>query len=268
MRFIVVLAIVFGTAEAVYAQAAATPPVKLGDVVVTGSLRARAEACNWFQGTANDDYVYSGNIVRLGLTQTKKRYDWQVEVAVPFLLGLPDDAIAAAPQGQFGLGPAYYAANTNRTNVAELFVKQASIRFRGLGGIEGQSVKAGRMEFIDGTEVAPWNGTLVAVKRDRIAHRLIGNFSFSHVGRSLDAVQYALNNKKLNFTFLAGRPTDGVFQVDGWRDLKINVFYGALTGQTGTGPNAGEWRVFGVGYRDYRDEIGRASCRERVCQYV
>ena len=37
--------------------------------------------------------------------------------------------------------------------------------------------------------------------------------------------------------------------------MDINVFYGALTGQTGMGPTAGEWRVFGIGYRDYRDGI-------------
>lgn len=117
------------------------------------------------------------------------------------------------------------------------------------------------MEFIDGTEVAPPNATLAAVKRDRIAHRLLGNFAFSHVGRSFDGVQYALNSKKLNFTFLAARPTDGVFQVDGWRDLDINVFYGALTGQAGTGTNAGEWRAFGIGYRDYRDGVLKTDNR-------
>ena len=259
MRLIVVLAIVLGTADAVYAQAAATPPVKLGDVVVSGSLRVRAEAWNWFQGNANDDYVYSGNLARLGFTQTKKRYDWQVEFAVPFLLGLPDDAIAAAPQGQLGFGAAYFAANDKSRNAGELFIKQGTIRVKGLGGIDGQSVKAGRIEFIDGTEVAPGNATLVAVKRDRIAHRLLGNFVFTHVGRSFDGVQYVLSNKKLNFTFLGARPTRGVFQVDGWGELDVNVFYGALTRQTGTGPDAGEWRVVGIGYRDYRDGVKNGS---------
>jgi hypothetical protein len=76
------------------------------------------------------------------------------------------------------------------------------------------------------------------LKLGRIAHRLIGNFGFSDVGRSFDGVQYSLNPPKWNVTLLAARPTRGVFQVDGWGELKANVFYGAVTGQlpVGQGP--------------------------------
>lgn len=261
MRLIVVLAIFLGTAEAAHAQAAATPPVRLGTVVVAGSLRTRSEGWNWFKSSAKDDYVYSGNLARIGLTQTKTRYDWQVEFAVPFLLGLPDDAIASAPQGQLGLGASYFAANNKGTNTADLFLKQATFRVKGIGGIAGHSLRVGRMEFMDGTEVVPPNAALAAVKRDRVAHRLLGNFGFSHVGRSFDGVQYVLSNPKLNFTFLAARPTRGVFQVDGWGNLDINVFYGALTGQVGTGGNAAEWRVFGIAYDDRRDGVLKTDNR-------
>lgn len=233
----------------------------MGDLVVTGSLRTRAEAWNWFEGRADDSYVFPGSIARIGVSQKKARFDWQIELAVPFLLGLPDDAIAPGAQGQLGLGATYFAANSSRTNVAEIFVKQASVRFTGLGGVAGQSLKAGRMEFIDGTEVMPGNATLAAVKRDRIAHRLLGTFAFSHVGRSFDGAQWTLANKTLNFTSFAGRPTRGVFVVDGWTELDINVFYGALTGQAGTGTSAGEWRVFGLGYFDRRDGVLKTDNR-------
>ncbi|MBI2185984.1 MAG: alginate export family protein [Acidobacteria bacterium] len=233
----------------------------MGDIVVAGSLRTRAEAWNWFEGRADDSYIYPGSIARIGLSQKKARVDWQLEFAVPFLLGLPDDAIAPGSQGQLGLGATYFAANNNRTNVAELFVKQASVRFTGLGGVAGQSLKAGRMEFIDGTEVTPGNGTLAAVKRDRIAHRLLGNFAFSHVGRSFDGAQWVLSRRALNITAFAGRPTRGVFVVDGWSGLDINVLYGAVTEQTGTGANAGEWRVFGLGYFDRRDGVVKTDNR-------
>ncbi|MBI4265800.1 MAG: alginate export family protein [Acidobacteria bacterium] len=233
----------------------------MGDIVVAGSLRTRAEAWNWFDGSADDSYVYPGSIARIGLSQKKTRVDWQIELAVPFVLGLPDDAVAPGAQGQLGLGATYFAANSNRRNVAELFVKQASVRITDLGGVAGQSLKAGRMEFIDGTEVTPRHATLAAVKRDRIAHRLLGNFAFSHVGRSFDGAQWVLNRSALNATAFAGRPTRGVFVVDGWSGLDINVFYGALTGQTGTDADAGEWRVFGLGYFDRRDGVVKTDNR-------
>ena len=117
------------------------------------------------------------------------------------------------------------------------------------------------MELIDGTEVTPKDGTLAALKRDRIAHRLIGNFGFSDVGRSFDGVQYNLNRSKLNLTLFGGRPTRGVFQVDGWGELNINVFYGALTGQVGGKESVGEWRIFGLGYQDLRDGVLKTDNR-------
>ena len=55
-----------------------------------------------------------------------------------------------------------------------LFLKQGWIRFKGLGGPAGQSLRVGRLEFNDGAEVTPANTALAALKRDRIAQRLIG----------------------------------------------------------------------------------------------
>ena len=176
-------------------------------------------------------------------------------------LGLPDDAIAPVAQGQLGFGASYFAANHRNTNAGMVFAKQGFVRFKRLGGVEGQSLKLGRMELIDGTDVTPKDGTLAALKRDRIAHRLIGNFGFSDVGRSFDGVQYNLNRSKLNLTLFGGRPTRGVFQVDGWGELNINVFYGALTGQVGGKESAGEWRIFGLGYQDLRDGVLKTDNR-------
>jgi len=182
-------------------------------------------------------------------------------LAVPFLLGLPDDAIAPGAQGQLGFGASYFAANQRETNVGMAFPKQGFLRFKKLAGVEGQSLRLGRFELIDGAEVAPKESTLAALKRDRIAHRLIGNFGFSDVGRSFDGVHYVRNGRKLNLTLFGGRPTRGVFQVDGWGELNINVFYGALTGQVGGTQSAGEWRIFGLGYQDLRDGVLKTDNR-------
>jgi hypothetical protein len=257
-RYSLVFLLLAGCANA---QTSIPSAIKIGDVTVAGSLRTRVESWDWFEGNANNDYTYPASLLRLSFSESRKAFDWQLELALPFLLGLPNDAIAPGAQGQLGLGATYFAANGRSTNAAMLFAKQGFLRFNELGGVAGQSLKLGRMEFFDGAEVTPKDPTLAALKRDRIAQRLIGNFGFSDVGRSFDGAQYSLNRSSLNVTLLAARPTRGVFQVDGWGELKSNVFYGALTGQLpGKTANA-EWRIFGLGYSDYRDGVVKTDNR-------
>ncbi|HKE23965.1 MAG TPA: alginate export family protein [Bryobacteraceae bacterium] len=243
------------------AQNPPSAPLEIGGITVSGSLRTRVESWDWFGANANNSYTYPASILRLSFAEAKNTFDWQLEFALPFLLGLPNDAIAPGAQGQLGFGASYFAANSRNTNTAMVFAKQGYIRFKGLGGAPGQSLKLGRMEFIDGTEAAPSDPTLAALKRDRIAHRLIGNFGFSDVGRSFDGVEYSLDRANLNFILLAARPTRGVFQVDGWGELNANVFYGALTGQIPGKRASAEWRVFGLGYSDYRDGVVKTDNR-------
>jgi alginate export protein len=236
-------------------------PADAGAVTVSGSFRSRVESWNWFGDSPSGEYTYPGSLLRAGFAQSRKTIDWQVEAALPFLLGLPGGAMLPGAQGALGLGANYYAANDSRTDVARLFVKQAAVRFKQMGGVAGQSLKLGRFEFIDGTETMPKDATLAALKRDRIAHRLIGNFGFSHVGRSLDGALYALDRGSWNLTALAVRPTRGVFDLDGWGDLDVNVFYGAATRRFGSTSHAGEWRAFGIGYDDYRDDVLKVDNR-------
>src|SRR6266849_2591086 len=265
-RFAVLRAIVSAllcgiSVPSVCAQGALSQPITVGDVVVSGSLRSRAYGWDWFGGTPNGSYTYPGSLFRIGLSESKKAYDWQLELAVPFLFSLPERAIGPSAQGQMGLGATYFAANNNQSNAAGAFIKQGAIRFNDLWGVKGQSLKVGRMEFNDGAEVMPKNGALTALKRDRISQRLLGAFGFSDVGRSFDGIHYSLNKSDLNVTFLGARPTRGVYQVDGWGELNVNVFYGALTGQLGGEKNNGEWRVFGLGYQDYRDNVIKTDNR-------
>src|ERR1700681_4242742 len=64
-------------------------PVKLGEVTFSGSLRARLYDWDWFQpASGNNSYAYSGNLLRLAISQKWDRWDWNAEFGVPFLLGL------------------------------------------------------------------------------------------------------------------------------------------------------------------------------------
>jgi hypothetical protein len=238
----------------------AQAPIKIGDAVVSTSFRSRSYSWDWFGDAPGGDYTYSGSLLRFGLTETKKMFDWQVEFSVPALVNMPTAAVMPAPFGQLGLGGSYSAANSGATNSSSIFLKQGNFRLKGIGGVAGQSLKVGRMEFIDGSEVTPGHSTLAAVKRDRIAQRLLANFGFSDVQRSLDGAQYVLDTPKLNVTAVAARPTEGVFQVNGWDELKINVFYGAVTGEHGKYA-ATDWRVFALGYSDYRTGVVKTDNR-------
>jgi hypothetical protein len=154
------------------------------------------------------------------------------------------------PQGQLGLGANYFAANRDST-AAYFFAKQGFVHLKRIFGDKASSLHLGRFEFVDGAEVAPKDTTLAILKRDRMAHRLLGNFGFSHVGRSFDGIQYVRGTSGMNLTLLAARATQGVFQVSGWGDLDTDVLYGALTRSVGK-KSPGEWRVFALSYHDGR----------------
>jgi hypothetical protein len=147
-----VLAALVSANAPIGAQGQTTAPVESGRVTASGSVRTRVESWDWFGDDPSGQYTYLGSIARIALGQSKRRVEWQLELAVPFILGLPDQAVAPGARGAQGLGANYFAANDGSTNLASLFAKQAFARFKRFGGVEGQSLKVGRMEFIDGTD--------------------------------------------------------------------------------------------------------------------
>ena len=215
----------------------------------SGSVRFRAEQWGWFETPGYDDsYVFFGSLIRASASQQRDRFDWQAEIAQPSLLSLPDRAIAPGAQGQLGFGGTYYAANGGDENAASIFVKQAAVRFKW----PGHSLRVGRFEFIDGTEAAPKNPALAAVKSARVAHRLVGNFGFSHVGRSFDGVQYVYTRPALTFSALAVKPTVGAFDVSGMEEIEdVTLLYGSVTHAAARS----DARLFLIGYGDKRAAV-------------
>src|SRR5260370_37532953 len=109
-------------AEPAPATAATTKPrpapspvvklIKIGGVTFSGSIRARWENTDWYDSNkADGNYNFGGVILRASLSQSREKFDWQVEAAAPILIDLPTTAIAPAPEGQLGLGASYFAAN-------------------------------------------------------------------------------------------------------------------------------------------------------------
>jgi hypothetical protein len=222
-------------------------PMRAQDVVLSAAIRSRIESWNWFGPGSNGEYTYAGFLGRAGLSSQGKRFGWRAELAAPLLLGLPDDAAAAPPSGQLGAGATYWVTNDSATTTGSVFLKQAFVRV----GSSTHNVRAGRFEFSDGTERPATDSTLVALKRERIAHRLLGNFAWSHVQRSLDGLQYSLVTPEVTVTAAAARPTEGVFSTNGWRSLDVDVLY-ASAARAGAGSDS---RAFAVYYRDHRDRV-------------
>jgi hypothetical protein len=244
------LAVLLCVASAIPALAQDPPPIQIGGVTFSGNIRERVEAWDFFTPTTTGQnlYGFSGTQIRFGFSQARENYDWNVEFEVPVLLNIPDGAVRPAPQGQLGLGGSYFAANTNTSNTAFIFPKQVFFRYKW----EHSSLRVGRFEFTDANEVKPKDATLLYLNSDRIAQRLIGNFGYSDVMRSLDGVQYGYTNGDWNFTAVSAIPTRGVFQVDGWGWVKTPVTYAALSKHATFGSANAEWRIFGIFYNDDR----------------
>ena len=241
------------------AKAAAPAKHKIGPLEISINWRQRTEGWNWFQGnTGNSDYPFWDSLLRVGIGQTGERFDWFVEGEQPSILGLPNNAVVAAPQGQLGLGGTYYAANHNHTSTANGFLKQAFVNFKHVGPA---GVKLGRFEYFDGTEVKPGDPLLAAVIQTRISSRLISNFGFAAVQRTFDGLQLSANSGNNNFTFFGARPTEGVFQVKGMDELDVDVYYGAYTRSVKAKQNAGQLRVFALGYIDHRTLVLKTDNR-------
>ena len=230
-----------------------TPPkqLKIGDLSFSGNLRVRLENWDWWETPGFEDrYTFGAAVLRLSLGQQKDRVDWLVEGEFPVLINLPEHAIAPAPQGQLGHGASYFSASGRQDGSAIL--KQAFVKVKTLFGDKASSLRVGRLEFVDGTEVMPTDPTLATLKRDSIAQRLIGNFGFTHVSRSFDALQYQRSTKQGTFTFVGGRPTEGVFQLRGLKELDVDFWYGAYTKPIATKRWTSELRFLGLHYHDGR----------------
>lgn len=244
-------------AAAVAKPAPATLPViRLGSITLSGNLRTRVEGFDWFQPTSGDNtYAYSGNLLRIGLSQRKETFDWNAEFAVPFILGLPANPTGPGAQGALGVGGNYFVANGRKQNIAGIFPKQMYIRFTQIGGSKAHTLKVGRFEFLDGSETAPANATLANLKANRVNQRLIGAFQWTDVGRSFDGVQYGFTKKGGTFAFVGGVPTRGVFQADGWGWNKVGFGYTSLTKAWGTGLHKAETRGLALFYDDWRSVL-------------
>jgi Alginate export len=235
------------------AQAAPPSSPRAAPLQWSATLRSRAEAWNWFDSGDEGRYAFVGSYLRAGLSQQLQRFGWRVEVMVPLLLGLPDDAILPGSQGQLGQGASYFAGNDGAHNPGDVFPKEVYVRLGASPSRDGHALRLGRFEFADGNETVPGDATVARLKRERLGHRLLGPFSFTHVLRSFDGAQYSWTSRERQLLLMGARPTTGVFDTDGWGWVDdVNMLYGAVTTPFRLGGEAGDARLFALWYEDDR----------------
>jgi hypothetical protein len=241
---------------------AASPPVTWAEFTLTqlspklsvsGSLRMRGEFWNWFNptGAQNNDYAFFATVARGALQWRDDAFEVLLEAQNSALLGLPDDAVAPAPQGPLGLGAVYFA-NNRRQDDASVFLKQGFVTLKRLG-LAGLMLKGGRFEFAEGAEVLTKEPTLDWLKNVRLSQRLIGPFAWSHVGRSFDGVTGSFTQAPVNFTLLAVHPTQGGFDLAGMKDISdIDMLYTAVNLTRPAFAETSDARLFYIYYSDGR----------------
>ena len=240
-------------------EGAAPQGLTLGSLDVSVAWRNRVELWTWFDSpVGNNDYAFDDSLLRVGVGQTRKPFDWRVEVAQPTYLSVPDDAVAPPPQGALGLGGSYYGANELHSNQGTLFLKQAFLQFKQLGK---STLKVGRFEFFDGTEAKIPDATVAGLVQSRVAHRLLSNEAFPAAQRSVDGALFSWSTGANTVSGFGARPTAGGVHLDGWKELDIEVYYGAYNRAVKTSNGAGSFRAFTVGYVDHRDDVVKPDNR-------
>ena len=132
------------------------------------------------------------------------------------------------------------------------FISQAFIALKDIGS-HPDRLQLGRFSFNEGAEMQPGDATLAWDQQNRISQRLLGDAAWSGIGRSFDGVHFSDDLDKVsNLTFMAGRPTEGVYAVNGWDDLNIEVLYANYTRAMSAGITQSELRGFAFGYIDNR----------------
>ena len=244
-----------------YSQSKPAAPLANHDspATFTAIVRERTNATQWFSATPTSEvYGQQDSLLRLSIAQRVRHFDYMVDMGQSTELGLPVDAVSpVAAQGQLGLGGSYFAANNGNSLPVAASLRQGFLRYHFKR--EATVLRVGRFEFFDGQETAPKNPTLAWLQTNRIGHRLIGNFGFSNGQRSFDGVDGKVGGAHWDLTAMAGRATQGVFNMNANPELNVDVQYLALT--RSLAKDRVVVRAFGLGYHDGRTGLTKTDNR-------
>jgi hypothetical protein len=254
-----ILASLFFASSIGFGQLATAPHSRSLPFSISVYDRTRADASEWFAAPPKDATTgYVESVVRIGIAQRAKKFDWQLELLQPTILDAPTNSISpVAAQGQLGLGATYYGSNNNNAYPVAASLKQAYLRYH--SGKNNNTARLGRFEFSDGQELQLKNPSLAWLQVNRISQRLIGNFGFSTGQRSFDGADAKFGNSRWNLIAMVARADQGVFNMNGNPELNTDLQYLALSRSEWKQHLI--WRVFGLGYHDGRTGLTKTDNR-------
>ncbi len=237
----------------------ATP--RAGGAPVTFSVmdRTRTVANSWYGDPPyTTTYPYVEQLLRVSVAQRIKRFDWMLEASQNDVFDVPTTSVSTVTaQGQLGLGGTYYAADGGNTLPAAVSFRQGFLRYH--GEKPGQMARVGRFEVFDGAETATKNAGIAWLQTNRISQRLIGNFGFSNGQRSFDGIDGHYGKGSWDIMAMAGRVTQGVFNMNANAELNVDLQYLAYTKHDFREHLV--WRVFSIGYHDGRTGLTKTDNR-------
>jgi hypothetical protein len=248
-------ALVLGQATA---AATPTPPT------TTWGVRnwTRVEWWRFFEppaGGGDNEYAYPANRLHVGLRRDAPRYAFTAAFQYVQFVGLPSGAVGPGP---LGLGAVYFA-HAGRSDSRQLYLRYLNLELKGL--LPGVRVQVGRMPYSSGGETISPNPRIEAIKQQRVAARLLGEFEWSLYQRGYDGVRVDGSRGAWNATFAAFHPTQGGFEdAAGLMMNDVTVFGGNLTRRGG----GTEVQAFGIRYNDGREVAARPDNSGRAATGV
>jgi hypothetical protein len=220
--------------------------------------RNRTNVYDWYADPPyTTTYPFVEQMLRISVAQKNKHFDWLLELSSNDVFDVPTTSVSpVTTQGNLGLGGNYYAASPDTLPAAVVF-KQGYLRYHGSG--PHTALRVGRFEFFDGLETTPRDTSLAWLQTNRVAQRLIGNFSFSNGQRSFDGIDGHYGKGSWDITAMAGRATQGVFNMNANPELNVDLQYLAYSKYDFS--NHFLWRVFAIDYHDGRTGVAKTDNR-------
>jgi hypothetical protein len=215
----------------------------------------RVESWWYFEpppGGGDPDYTTIANRLLAGVRHTGPRHEVVAALQYVQFGGLPDSSIGPGP---LGTGATYYQHN-QRTDSRGVYPRLLNLQVKKI--LPGVDVRAGRMAYTSGGEIASGDPGVEAVKRLRLDARLLGEFEWSMYQRTFDGVRADWTNRALQATGAVLWPTQGGFEEDAGRTITaLRVVAGTFGARPSKSSNRPELQAFVFNYRDTRDVAAR-----------
>ena len=208
-------------------------------------------------------YAYPANRLQAAVHRNAPRYAFTAALQYVQFGNLPTGAVGPGP---LGLGAVYFA-HAERTDSRQVYLRYLNLQLKNL--LPGVNVHLGRMPYSSGSEVASGNPKLEAIKQQRLAARLVGEFEWSLYQRGYDGVRVDATRPRWGATFVAFHPTQGGFEdAAGVTMNDIRVLGGSITATRNALGAAADVQAFALRYDDSRDITARPDNSGRAASAV